>query len=442
MDPLSLLPSANYEGYTFTALTNSELVQHAFNVESEDGEIINDTIYRRNRKIEERYTILFKEKIATWDEVYNLTRSTITADSDEFDVIFNLGHVISPSTAEGLFCDWFKLENVDLSAAWWDQNAIRDLSVANKLFIMYGDYAIHHFALTQIMYFNKRYVEDNSLEDPYELVRTKRWTIDKFNEMGKKMNRDTSGDDVYDNDDQWGYTTDAHNFFALMAGAGVRLSENDRDGIPQLVISDEKFFAAFDKVMDIFYNDNGAYNQSNMKGRTYSYDDGYVDMFVDGKALFMGGTLYWVSDKLRAMKDDYGYVPMPLWDENQERFYSFVNFSASPSAIPITAKDPAKTGLILSALACESLETLIPAYYKTAIEEKFSRDGNAKEMLDIIRLSRMYDPTTLYQWGGLLMTLRELGLQNNRNIASKMKSQEKSATAALNKFVGLYDKLA
>ena len=83
------LPDEDYEGYNFRILTriegwgiynNENLV-----VEEENGEILNDAIYTRNRTVEERFNINLTQ-ITTTNDIANEIKTTVMAGDDAYDL--------------------------------------------------------------------------------------------------------------------------------------------------------------------------------------------------------------------------------------------------------------------------------------------------------------------------------------------------------------------
>lgn len=77
---------------------------------------------------------------------------------------------------------------------WWDQRANEDLTVGGKLYFTTGDISILDNMCTMVLFFNKQLIEDNSLDDPYELVKNGTWTLDKLFAMSEKVANDLDGD--------------------------------------------------------------------------------------------------------------------------------------------------------------------------------------------------------------------------------------------------------
>jgi hypothetical protein len=114
-------------------------------------------------------------------------------------------------------------------------------------------------------------------------------------------------------------------------------------------------------------------------------------MFSDGGVLFNDVDLYMLKN-LRAMETDFGVLPYPKFDEAQADYYTRLGggdlFFTGKSA---TKEGLERTGVILEAMACESLKSVIPAYYDIMLKTKFARDEESEEMIDYIVDHRVFD---------------------------------------------------
>ena len=70
--------------------------------------------------------------------------------------------------------------------------------------------------------------------------------------------------------------------------------------------------------------------------------------------------------------------------------------------VPITTNDPALTGKVLESLAYYGHKLVVPAYYDTALKERYSRDPETSVMLELIRehavLPFEYAYSTALEW--------------------------------------------
>ena len=91
-----------------------------------------------------------------------------------------------------------------------------------------------------------------------------------------------------------------------------------------------------------------------------------------------------MTEKLRDMKEEYGILPMPKFDEKQDQYYSIANDNFSLIAVPTTVKNPALTGAFLELMGEYSYKIVTPKYYEVAMKGKYLRDDESCQMFDII----------------------------------------------------------
>ena len=68
------------------------------------------------------------------NNVQTIIRNQVTgALPGGYDIVFDSIASTTPLVAEQCLVDLYGVPTIDLSAAWWDQNSVKDLSIANKL---------------------------------------------------------------------------------------------------------------------------------------------------------------------------------------------------------------------------------------------------------------------------------------------------------------------
>lgn len=102
--------------------------------------------------------------------------------------------------------------------------------------------------------------------------------------------------------------------------------------------------------------------------------------------LFNTNFLY-ATESFRDMSDDFGVIPMPKCDEAQESYRTRIGTSTSMFFIPKTTSDAGTVGAVCEALAYYGRQNVVPTWYEIALKEKYTRDEETKEMVDLIRSS-------------------------------------------------------
>ena len=107
------------------------------------------------------------------------------------------------------------------------------------------------------------------------------------------------------------------------------------------------------------------------------------------------------------MKDDFGIIPCPKYDETVEGYPSLVDAKCNLFVVPVSVSDADRVSAVLEALAYYGWKDVLPAYYDVALSVKFARDDDSVKMLDIIRDNRSFDIG--YYCGPLPMTISSTG---------------------------------
>ena len=91
--------------------------------------------------------------------------------------------------------------------------------------------------------------------------------------------------------------------------------------------------------------------------------------FMNGQGLFLTESIG-KAHIMREMRDDFGILPYPKYDEAQESYQTYIcDGNTTGFSIPITA-DAEKSGMILNALNALGMSDVRPEYYDRASRAK------------------------------------------------------------------------
>ncbi len=444
------LPSENYDGYEFVFLSRwlnhldwtPVWDPHDLDAESEIGEPVNDAVYKRNQMVEEAYNVSIienRQEHISGDFEKTLKQEIAAADHS-FDVVLpSIGTGCSSYAVAGNFIDLFTIDNLDLTQPWWDQNAVEDMTIRNKLFLVEGDLLTNYKDATAAMVFNKKLYTDNGFDDIYTIVENGQWTFDKLYDMMKGFGRDVNGDSKMDENDQYGLVCQVDSMPSLLNAAGETYALKDADDMPYITINTESAVMKMEKIFDIMYSPD-ARNSHKIEstGNIYAIAE---KAFKENRTLFMWIRMA-VAGTLRDMEVDFGIIPVPKYDEKQENHYSTVNVNTGYGlSVPVTADNLPRTGMILEALCSASYNNLTTAYYETNLQGKIVRDDESLAMLEIIFNNTLYDIGQVYNFGSMDSMFMDLSRTDNRNFASAFARSEKAINKAIEKLATNLDKL-
>ena len=430
------VPELDLGGQTVTFLVRGKAYaewesQDIFEEEDSDDPI-KSAVYRRNMTLQDKYKCVI-EQVGSGSPGTD-AKKAINANTDEYQILMCDTQETLGLAQANLLKDLNSVDGLDMKNPWWDQNLVSNCSIGGRLYFATGDISIMDNDATWVLMFNKKMVSDLDLESPYELVKNNEWTFDKMYELMQAAKSDENGNGKVDTDtDKFGFATHNSSLGAFYYAAGLKVVEKDNDDIPYFPEQNSEYVnLVLDKSIKIWSD----------KTLTASADRDGFDMpglqaiFEEGRSLFLGEVMQLVF-RLRAMEIDFGLIPFPKYDSSQANYGHFVHSTSAMLSIPANCKNIEKIAAFVEAMAYESMYTLTPAYYETALTGKYFRDPESKDMLDIILNSRTFDlgSTHMFDWGGIASVFTQLLSKGSNAYASSYQKKIKSAKKALDKTV-------
>lgn len=428
----------DYGGYTFTILNGCTASWFSYTLivpEESTGEPVNDAFYERNMRVNELYNVEIQENNVS-DSMADL-RNAVKAGSNDFDMaLVTLMNSYAVAMENNIY-DLNTIDTFDFSHVWWDQNAVEDLTINNKLYFVTGSADTTRLDSIRALFFNQDMIREHDLENPYTLVDEGKWTMDKFAELCKSVVADVDGDGEMTDTDRYGWIS--------YTGIMTDLLINGMDNRYMYVDSEtgrvangtlsEGFYDAFSKIYDLVNSpDNAVFDirASKHSGHLRGLGDRIQEqIFVENGALFYSECLAW-SRVMREMEADFGIVPPPKLNEEQDRHYSII-INPFMEMIPVTAEDVTRTATILEAYNAASHDTVVPAYVDITLSGKVARDEDTVRMLNLVFDELAYNLhfTTISTLRSTAESVVSSGKDNN--LISKLEAQEKSVNTALDK---------
>ena len=432
------LPDANFEGYDFHIFIHNTITND-FAAEEITGEPVNDAEYERMVAVQDKGNCVITPLVVSADNRAGHTPlgNAVKAGTNDYDLACLSGYSSCNALVAGALTNLYEVPNLDLSKPWWDPYCTEECTFKNAVFQMTGDISIGDNRATFCYFFNKNMAATYNQPDFYAMVDNYTWTIDNFREFAEavdsNLDYDNDGDHINDKEDIYGIYIWDDIMMGIVNASGIKCCSINKDGLLELTLYSEKFVEAFNKFTAYAYNKDVtcAYQRNG-----YAADYGVI-AFREGRALFYLANIG-AATSFRDMEDDFGILPLPLYDENQDRYYnSAASWSVSLYSIPMNSYGEdgfARAGWITEALAYESLYSLTPAYYEQTLQNKVSRDENSARMLDLIFATRTYDFGWYFEIGGYNEGIMNLLRAYSSDVASMIKKSEKMATKLLTKY--------
>jgi len=432
--PKADVPESDFEGYNFRFLIENENldtnVYRNVVVEAENGDVLNDAIFERNAAIEEDFGVVLSQIPA--DVPSTDAQKMILAGDDGFDAIANYQSDMYKIATNGSLVSFYDIPYIDLDGAWWDQSMKEQMTIAGNLFYHTGEILLYDDVLTTCAIFNKAMWEDRKLDNPYDMVKDGTWTIDKITEISHGVNTDLNGDGAMNDKDLWGFVGELAAGINFFHGAGEQTVTNNGDSL-EITYGGERAVSVVEKILallssdDVLIPDTAITNNDRWKITSA--------MFQQDQILIRTTTFQPVPRDLRKMETDFGVLPIPKFDEAQEKYYSTMNSTFGVVAVPVTSTDLDRAGIILEAMAVESISTVSPAFYEVSLQGKVFRDDDSQEMLDIIFANKVYDIGLLFNVGTFSDIMRNQIKAGTNTFVSTLEGKTEAAQLEIEKLV-------
>ena len=390
----------DFGGETVNLFVDREMQITEYNAE-EDGDIVNDAVYRRNVAVQERLNVVFDfyESDGLWAnrEVFqSALRTSIMSGNSEYDVAAGYGVSMSILAGDKLFYNLTDTRYIDFDMPWWPDSLTGALSVNGKLYMASGDISTNTIGTSFAVLFNKNLAEKYQIEDPYAIVDSGKWTFDKLFSMTGDIYTDLNNDSKKNLEDFFGIGMVDTFVDNAWYACGLRVVEQD-DEMGQKV---SPLFTS-EKAASFIEKFNSVFNKSDYAIMSTDNSNEISNAFLNQHFVFCLGSLEQASNSLRDADFAYGVLPTPKWDEAQENYITAASYTGSMYAIPTDAKNPDLSSAVIEALASEGYYRVAPAFFETALKVKYSSDDDSARMYDIIKDSIMYDFGRVYSMAGL-----------------------------------------
>ena len=373
----SYLPEGKYgwEDVNIVVLRGREW-QYFVDDEVENMTSIENAVFKRNKAVEERYEVYLNYEVKEQDIA---ALATICVNSGSYDY-----DIFSPDYWYGLetqnaFIDLNQCTQLHLSNPYWVAGWNNNATVNGKIISAVGYFSLDPIAQEQVLFFNGKLAQAYGYNDLYQKVYDKEWTLEAMLEMMKKATQDKDGDvSSMTFEDQFGLSYDRWGCRAFLYGCGMQLASYENDNI-NFQLTSPKNVEIFESVYDFLKDSNAAFDAD---GDRYG-EKGSQALFTSGRALFYASPIE-TADVIRSQLDNYGVLPMPLLNGDQQDYITSL-LGTTTCSIFKTCPNIDRAASILEALCIITYRDVVPKYYDDCLKFEYQNDPEVAQMLDFIR---------------------------------------------------------
>ena len=417
------LPDKDFGGEDFTILGYDFTYGYMY-AEELTGDVFNDALYNRNTDVAERFNV--KMNIlgeADYSGTSEIIKTAVLSGEDTYDLVAYHYVQMGNDLLSDVYMNFRDIPYINFENPWWNSSTDELLTYDGKTFLAFGALDLTTISQASCYFYNMDMAEQYELEDIFTLVNEGKFTIDKVAEMGSIVYKDTDGNGVKDATDQYGFgfsrKGDAD---AYLQAFGKKLVEFNEDGNIALDrYYDEKLVSIMEKLYTLQANEEWVWSED-------AWNVGF-NRFIENTILFGHGYIAMTQWGMRDSEIDYAVLPLPKWDEAQDRYYITVGGSGDAQAVLRTASNLEMIGVITEAMNAESWKTCEGAYYENTIKYKSTRAEENVEILDMMMESRIFDFGSVYGgWsssgGGATFWIHEVLNKDSADIASYYQSKK------------------
>ena len=365
-----------------------------FKVEQLNGDIIDESVFNRNIRVEERLGVLIGVKktkggSSDYQAYTTAVKGDISAGSgSEYDILAAYSRTTAMCAYMGLTKDLLATEYFDIEKPWWPKTLTEQSTIGGKLWFCSGDISLSLFHNLDVVYFNKDLAEDFKIgaENIYRLVDSGEWTLDKMISLSAGTYDDLDRDGKKSDGDRYGFVCANTQSQPIIWGCGITAVNTALDG--QMTESDV-FFG--EKMQDVQEKLFGFINDTNDGLRASSTGTGNT-AFAEGRCLFFCNIASYAMSKFKDAGISFGLLPPPKYNADQDRYYSVEGNAFTLYAIENSdGTDANLCSAVLEALCSEGYRSVSPTVFEVAMKVRYADDYNTSRMYDLIRGGVVFD---------------------------------------------------
>lgn len=361
----------------------AEEVEAVANMSNSTGSgVINNAVWERNTLFEEYGNLQFVLIPIDTDNATGHVQREVQAGTGDFQVVVQPTSYTASLATTGMLYNYLDLD-IDYDHEWWDAGTL-DFALDGRVFFMNGPFNIVDDDVTYLMTFNKQLHNEYGLENPYDLVRSGDWTMEKFQRVLKDLSSE-NGDGIWNEKDTYGLAAGG-SLDTFFYAADLKFVNSSRDmETPELAMdkSDmERALNVLSITRDIIQNNNTTY-----------MGESPIALFMDNRAFYFTEAASYLRSLNASMEGEYGVIPAPKYDKNQTVYTSWSHSIGSTLSMPTTVGelDTDAFSDVLELYVILSQKYVRPAYYDTMLTTRNVRDADSAEMLHMIFSHRIYD---------------------------------------------------
>lgn len=363
--------------------------------EKPTGDLIGDTIYERNKDIEQKLGVkLSFHDVQGTNTTYGTYKAAITAAAasgeETYHIIANYAYFGASLAVEGVYYDLNELnpakENyLAFNKLWWNQNYQKEATINGKLFFLEGDVTISAINRLEVLFYNMNMAKSLFPDaDFLEMVYSREFTYEYFLQCIVALgNGEQEG--------VWGCTMprNSTSIDGFVAALDVDIVQRNTRNIPEISFNTDRTISIA-RALRTLYQENQSVLGIEDSGRT-------VNEFIHGKSLFHINMMsYAGNEKFRNLSFEFAIMPLPIWNENQENYKITAHDEYSTLSVPLCVLSTDAVSAVMEYMGYLSYNNLRPVLYEKCYKVRYLATLPKAKMFDYIIDNSFFDFGYIY----------------------------------------------
>ena len=358
-------------------------------VEGAEASVLDAAVYARNIKVQEKLEVTLTQLTRELSEVQEFIRNDALSGDQSYHIVGSKAYIQPMLALEGLFYNLNDIPYINLEYPWYSEKFVNAATVSDKLFMVACDWGFSSHEYTGGTFVNYDMLERMGItDDLVSVVLDGKWTLEYIKTLVANSWQDDNGDGIRDVNDTYGLMVSrglAPVDF-LMFGVGYSFSETDSNGNIVAVMNSATNVDRFEAVHDLYHDTDGV-----MYDEKYFLDMPIMDSFVSEKTVFAFERMYFVRQVVSATEFDYGFLPMPKYDEDQKDYLSNVGDGFSLMSVSYKVTDIEMVGAVIETMNRKTYIDIRPVLFENLYETRYSDNEQEAEVYDIVLNSGAFD---------------------------------------------------
>jgi len=419
---------------------NNSFVNRELTADTVTNQALDKAVLERNASIENRLNV--KMKFIAGDvapEYYMpILQEEILSGTADYDIIAGVQCQSGQLGINGCYVDLSTAKYIDLTKSYWNNDYINKLNVSlSRTFLLGGDISLTTTAWSSAMLYDKVMYDNvfGSSDELYETVLKGDWTLDCFFDTCRAVYSDLNENGIADEGDRFGYGLPRGGSIIDMFcfSSGITFSSRGLDGYPVLDVFNDGALYFSQKFIYQMENNPGVY--------AYHLSDELSVKYLN--TLFEATNIDAISNYSRS-NDEFGVIPYPKLNSSESEYHSWISDNTTVYSVPITI-DQSRRDLafaVLEAMAGETRRICLPAYYETVLSDKYTRDPQSRNMINLIHDGETTDFASVYSEAlcGIGTIMRQQVSYGDRDFRANFLTTFEEAQKELKLLIDKYEK--